>query len=156
MQSFLIKLCKFWCFDSFFIIKAIWDWGELFGIHGKAMESREICHEVFLMTVMSATFGALTEVHFLHSIYHFKAKEVKNLILQTVCDSELKRRSYSHCKQITLKCCEISLLLQSDFVALFVRLRNLADLVFTCEMVLSASWYLRPTLWDIFLQIFVV
>ena len=52
--------------------------------------------------------------------------------------------------------CEISLLLQSDFVALFVRLRNLADLVFTCEMVLSASRYLRPTLWDIFLQIFVV
>ena len=35
--------------------------------------------------------------------------------------------------------CEISLLLRSDFAALFVRLRNLADLVFTCEMVLSAS-----------------
>ena len=51
--------------------------------------------------------------------------------------------------------CENNLLLRSDFAALFVRLRNLADLVFTCEMVLSASRYLRPTLWDIFLQIFV-
>ena len=50
--------------------------------------------------------------------------------------------------------CKISLLLRSDFAALFVRLRNLADLVFTCEMVLSASRYLWPKLWDIFLQIF--
>ena len=52
--------------------------------------------------------------------------------------------------------CEINLLLRSDFAALFVRLWNLVDLIFTCEMVLSASRYLRPTLWDIFLQIFVV
>ena len=52
--------------------------------------------------------------------------------------------------------CEISRLLRSDFAALFVHLRNLADLVCTCEMVLSASWYLRPTLGDIFHQIFVV
>ena len=37
--------------------------------------------------------------------------------------------------------CEISLLLRSDFAALFVRLWNLADLVFTCELVLSASRY---------------
>ena len=51
--------------------------------------------------------------------------------------------------------CKNNLLLQSDFAALFGCLRNLADLVFTCEMVLSASWYLWPTLWDIFLQIFV-
>ena len=137
------------------------------------------------------TFGALPEVHFLHAIYHFKDQEVKNLMLQTVCNSELKWRSYSHCKLIIPSCrknfsqrceitlllrndfatilhsavefllkfpdiyarwrpntaswnptsqrCEISLLLRSDFAALFVRLRNLADLVFTCEMVLSAS-----------------
>ena len=54
-------------------------------------EKREICHEAFFMTVMSATFGALTEVHFLHDIYHFKAQEVKNPMLQTVHDSKLKR-----------------------------------------------------------------
>ncbi|CBI30904.3 unnamed protein product, partial [Vitis vinifera] len=41
-------------------------------------------------------------------------------MLQTVCDSELKRRSYSHCKQITPKCCEISLLLR-EFRSLFVQ-----------------------------------
>ncbi|RVW64528.1 hypothetical protein CK203_040363 [Vitis vinifera] len=34
--------------------------------------------------------------------------------------SELKRRSYSHCKQITPKCCEISLLLR-EFRSLFVQ-----------------------------------
>ena len=33
--------------------------------------------------------------------------------------------------------CENNLLLRSDFAALFVRLRNLADLVFTCELVLK-------------------
>ena len=53
----------------------------------------------FLMIVMSATFGAHPEVHFLHAIYHFKSQEVKNPILQTVRDSELKRRSYSHCNR---------------------------------------------------------
>ena len=67
--------------------------------------------------VFLRTFGALPEVHFLHSIYHFKAQEVKNPMLQTVRNSELKRRSYSHCKSITLKCYEITLLLRSDFAA---------------------------------------
>ena len=71
-------------------------------------------------TVFLCTFGALPQVHFLHSIYHFKAQEVKNPMLQTVRDSELKRRSYSHCKQITPKCCEISLLLR-EFRSLFVQ-----------------------------------
>ena len=53
-----------------------------------------------------------------------KAQEVNNPMLQTVCNSELKRRSCSHYKPITLswrkhfaKCCEITLLLRSDFVA---------------------------------------
>nr|CAN67029.1 hypothetical protein VITISV_006087 [Vitis vinifera] len=41
-------------------------------------------------------------------------------MLQTVYDSELKRRSYSHCKKITPKCCEISLLLR-EFRSLFVQ-----------------------------------
>ena len=63
--------------------------------------------------VFLRTFGALPEVHFLHSIYHFKAQEVKNPMLQTVHDSELKRRSYSHCKQIT-----------SSWRKIFARLRN--------------------------------
>ena len=31
--------------------------------------------------VFLRTFGALPEVHFLHSIYHFKAQEVKNPII---------------------------------------------------------------------------
>ena len=76
------------------------------------------------MTVVVATFGALSEVKLMHAIYHFKAQEVNNLILQTVRNSELKRRSCSHCKPITpswrkhfAKCCEITLLLRSDFAA---------------------------------------
>ena len=47
--------------------------------------------------------------------------------------------------------CEIN-----HFAALFVHLRNLANLVCTCEMIPSASRYLLPTLGDIFHQIFVV
>ncbi|KAL6347779.1 hypothetical protein AAG906_026308 [Vitis piasezkii] len=46
---------------------------------------------------MSDTFEALPEVHFLHAIYHFKAQEVKNPMLQTRC--------------------EITLLLRNDFAA---------------------------------------
>ncbi|RVW72114.1 hypothetical protein CK203_054778 [Vitis vinifera] len=44
------------------------------------------------------TFGALYKVHFLHSIYHFKAWEVRNPMLQTVGDLDLKRRSYGRLK----------------------------------------------------------
>ena len=44
----------------------------------------------FLMTVMSATFGALPEVQFIHAICNFEAQEVKNPMLQTVHDLELK------------------------------------------------------------------
>ena len=42
------------------------------------------------MTVVAATFGALSEVQMMHAIYHFKAQEVNNPMLQTVRDSELK------------------------------------------------------------------
>ena len=49
-----------------------------------------ICHEAFLMTVISATFGALPEVDFIHAICRFEDQEVKNPMLQTVCESELK------------------------------------------------------------------
>ena len=57
---------------------------------------------LFLMTVIAATFGALPEVQMMHAIYHFKDHEVNNPMLQTVRNLELKRRSYSHCKSITL------------------------------------------------------
>ena len=40
--------------------------------------------------VFHRTFGALPEVHFLHSIYHFKAQKVKNPTIQTMYDLELK------------------------------------------------------------------
>ncbi|KAL6338388.1 hypothetical protein AAG906_020472 [Vitis piasezkii] len=59
-------------------------------MQGEERKQREICHEAFLMTVMSATFGALPRVQFMHAICHFKAQEVKNPMLQTVHNSELK------------------------------------------------------------------
>ena len=151
------------------------------------------------MTVVATTFGALSEVQLMHAIYHFKAQEVNNPMLQNVHNSEFKRRSYNHCKSITpswrkhfAKCCEItlllrsyfaaflysmvyfllklpnicrkleagnlkmeanfaaSLLLRSDFAALLECLRNLADTIFSCEMVPGASRYWLPTLGDIF------
>ena len=35
-------------------------------------------------------FGALSGVHFIHTIYRFEAREVRSPTLQTVCKSELK------------------------------------------------------------------
>ena len=74
--------------------------------------------------VFFRTFGALSEVHFLHTIYHFKALEVKNPTLQTVHDLELKWGRYGLRKptapgytkishntfkiRITHACCEFS------------------------------------------------
>ena len=53
------------------------------------------------------TFGALPEVHFLHTIYHFKYQEVKNPTLQTVYDLELKWRRYGLRKTTAPGLCEI-------------------------------------------------
>ena len=47
------------------------------------------------------TFWALYGVHFMHTICSFEAQEVKNPMLQTVHESELTWRSYSHWKPIT-------------------------------------------------------
>ena len=44
-------------------------------------EAKRNLHEAFLMTVMSATFGALLGVQFMHDICRFEAQEVNNLIL---------------------------------------------------------------------------
>ncbi|KAL6313393.1 hypothetical protein AAG906_001105 [Vitis piasezkii] len=103
--------------------------------------------------VFYPTFGTLPDVHFLHSIYHFKAQEVKNPMLQTVCDLELKRRSYGRLKQITPKCCEIRHLLREfrkifqpnfedfssederlSFLSLGVRKAGRHPLVISCEL----------------------
>ena len=35
-------------------------------------------------------FGALSRVHYIHTIYRFKAQEVRSPTLQTVCKLELK------------------------------------------------------------------
>ena len=51
---------------------------------------RNLPLRVFLMTVMSATFGALSEVQLMNSICRFEAQEVNNPILQTVHNLELK------------------------------------------------------------------
>ena len=47
------------------------------------------------------TFGALPRAQFMHTICCFEAREVINPTLQTVHESELKWRSYSHWKLIT-------------------------------------------------------
>ena len=44
-------------------------------------------------------FGALPRVYFIHNIYRFEALEVRIPTLQTVSKSELKRKSYGHCKK---------------------------------------------------------
>ena len=42
------------------------------------------------MTVMSATFGALSEVQFMHAICRFEGQEVNNPMIQTLHNLELK------------------------------------------------------------------
>ena len=41
-------------------------------------------------------FGALPGAQIMHAIYHFKSWEVRNPMLQTVCDLDLKRISYGY------------------------------------------------------------
>ncbi|KAL6315653.1 hypothetical protein AAG906_004824 [Vitis piasezkii] len=43
-------------------------------------------------------FGALPGAQIMHTIYRFEAWEVRNPVLQTVSDLDLKRRSYGHLK----------------------------------------------------------
>ena len=152
-EEAVCRIC-FDVFDSFLITKAIRDWGRVvysswqsfwklkfmknqaLELHSPLPKSFKVCKERgktewrkqrTAAAVFLHTFGALPEVHFLHAIYHFKAQEVKNPMLQTVHNSELKWRSYSHCKSITLswrkhsaKCCGISLLLR-EFRSLFAQ-----------------------------------
>ena len=96
------------------------------------------------MTVVAATFGALSEVQWIHAIYHFKAQEVNNPMLQTVCNSELKRRSCSLCKPITPswrkhfpKCCEV-------IPQPFCTVRCIS--FWSCP-IYAASWELRTSRW---------
>ena len=77
---------------------------------------------LFLMTVVATIFGALYEVQMMHSLYHFKAQEVNNPMLQTVRNSEwvetkkLKPLQANHselkeafCKSVAKSpfCCEV-------------------------------------------------
>ena len=122
-------MLSFGVFDSFFITKAIQDWGEFYRIHGKAIGSSFIWRTQALKLYsplpkanheckegkqreksnmrnsrgqqLLDTFRALFGVHFMHTICCFEAQEVRNLILQMVHKSELKRRSHSHWKPIT-------------------------------------------------------
>ena len=49
---------------------------------------------------LQGKFRALFGVHCLHTIYHFEFREFTSLMLQTLCKSEMKRRSYGHLKAI--------------------------------------------------------
>ena len=57
---------------------------------GKQSKEKQGGKQRTAAAVFFGTFGALPEVHFLHSIYRFKAQEVKNPTLQIVYDLELK------------------------------------------------------------------
>ena len=44
------------------------------------------------------TFGVIFGTHLMHTICRFESREVRSPTLQTVCKSELKRRSYDYLK----------------------------------------------------------
>ena len=108
------------------------------------------------------TFRVLSGVHFMHTICRFEAWEVRSPMLQTVHELELKQRSYGHLKITASSYGKISQLrnqLRNQPLAVKWRLSAceiLQPILHACEIHLSASRYLRPTLLDFFLQIFVV
>ena len=57
-----------------------------------------ICYVKFKGQQFQGKFGALPRVHCLLTIYHFEAQEVRSPTLQTVCNLELKQRSYGQLK----------------------------------------------------------
>ena len=75
---------------------------------------REIQHEAILQGIAKSShamrnskgqqlqdkFRALFGVHCLHTIYHFEFREFTSPMLQNLCKSEMKRRSYGHLKAI--------------------------------------------------------
>ena len=107
------------------------------------------------------TFRALFGVHFMYTICRFKAQEVKNPTLQTVHESELKWRSYSHWKPITPSWRPISQLQNHKVIVAkwalgcemeTFSLWNFATILHAYKILLSASRYLRPTLLDFFFR----
>ena len=83
---------------------------------------------------LSVTFGALPGAQFMHTICSFEAWEVSNPMLQTVYDSELKWKSYSHWKPITPSWRQIS---QGYEISLELRnhKRTAVKSAFGCEIV---------------------
>ena len=59
------------------------------GLQGEKSKEN-LLKSIFLMTVVSATFEALSEGQFMHAICRFEVQEVNNPMLQTVCNLELK------------------------------------------------------------------
>ena len=130
-RSYLDKLWQSFCKLKFMKNQAL-------DLHSPLPKSFKVCKERTMergktewrkqrtaAVVFFHTFGTLTEVHFLHAIYHFKAQEVKNPMLQTVHYSELKWRIYIHWNPITpswrksfAQRCEITLLLRNDFATI--------------------------------------
>ena len=97
--------------------------------------------------------------HFMHTICRFEAREVSNPTLQIVHESELKWRSYSHWKPITPSWRPISQLRNHKVMTAksafgcemgTFSLGNFTAHLACCEILLSASRYLRSTLLDFF------
>ena len=114
-------MLSFGVVDSFLITKAIQDWGEFYRIHGKENGS-SVTWRIQALELFSSlpkanheckegkqreksnmknsrgqqlldTFRALLGVYFMHTIFRFEAREVRNPTLQMVYESKLKWRS---------------------------------------------------------------
>ena len=167
-------------FDSFLITKAIRDWGKLVGIYGKAMKisetwrtkalksfaisksrmqggevKRNLPWSIFYDSHVSNFWStSRSPIYACYMSFQILGSHQSNASNGVQFGAEMKELHPLEAEYCKLKANFAAL--RSYFAALFVRLRNLTDLVFTCKMVLNASWYFWPTLWDIFLQIFVV
>ncbi|RVW65231.1 hypothetical protein CK203_062606 [Vitis vinifera] len=111
-----------------------------------SVEKPELHPIDYYSKIVAATFGALSEVQMMHAIYHFKFQEVNNPMLQTVCNSELKRRSCSHYKPVFLlltihePCREKgagNLKVEANFAALLGVCEISQTPFFSCKMVIN-------------------
>ncbi|RVW28083.1 hypothetical protein CK203_105337 [Vitis vinifera] len=92
-------------------------------------------------------FAPITVMPYLGGTFKvFTGEEVNNLMFQTVRDSELKRRSCSHYKPVTLKCCESAFCCENFATLLYSKVFLLLTMHEPCrEKELETSRW-KPTL----------
>ena len=149
----------FWCFDSFLITKAIRDWGDFFGIHGKAMKScpDRICYHPD--SASGHTIGGRWDVW--HRTFHLDVSHPE-FCFADIPPGCLTSENLIRRHSIRIFCIQCltpdgrggrfnfpGQTYLNPLIALIRRVSQIFCTVSRCSP--EASRYLRPTFWDILL-----